>query len=87
MRGMPRPSDEPSCASVEQDSGPRADILAFRERADEPLIPSVHVANNYAVVEWYGGGGGEQLYHKVNGEWTLLQGAGGAFGPADLRDL
>jgi len=70
-----------------EDFGPPADILFFRRKAEERLIPAVRVSNGYAVVDWYGGGGGEQLYHKLNDKWTLLQGGGGALGPADLREL
>jgi hypothetical protein len=72
---------------IEKDSGPSSEVMAFRQRATERLVPSVHVAGNYAVVNWYGMGGGQTLFHRANGKWTLLQGGGGAVGKEDMQRL
>jgi hypothetical protein len=50
-----------------------------------PLVPAVVVAGDFAVGEWYGGGGGQQLFEKRDGHWRFVRGGGGQLGVASLR--
>lgn len=87
MRGMPRPQIRPEipCGTWSKDVGPQADVLAVRMVARGPLIPAVHVSHGYALAEWYGAGGGQTIYRKANGAWTVVTGGGGVLGVNEMR--
>jgi hypothetical protein len=86
MRGMPGFSDNDDhiCNGL-KDAGPRHDVEAVRKLLKGPLIPTVIVSGNWAVGRWYGAGGGESLWRKRDGRWSLAQGGGGALGVFDMR--
>jgi hypothetical protein len=84
MRGMPEPGKQKACGeNGGRDSGPTADIETLRSQSG-PLVPSVTVVDNFAMVSWYGAGGGEQIYRKAGGKWIFMLGGGGAWGSQDL---
>lgn len=87
MRRMPKPRDDRPCRSAGslRDAGPRDDVEAIRQMMRGPLIPSVVVSGDWAMGEWYGGGGGESLYRKRDGRWQLVEDGGGAMGVDYMR--
>lgn len=87
MRGMPKPRDDRPCRGPDslRDAGPRDDVVAVRSMMRGPLTPYVVVSGNWAMGEWYGGGGGESLYHKRDGRWHLVESGGGAMGVDYVR--
>jgi hypothetical protein len=85
MRGMPRPRDDRPCRGEGRDAGPQTDVDAIREQMHGPLVPSAVISGNYALGDWYGGGGGQSLYKKSDGHWRLLSDGGGLIGVADMR--
>ncbi len=88
MRGMPMPSVEAACDTFGgTDVGPASDIEALRRVSHEPLVPSLAVAENYALVSWYGGGGGEKLYRKRAGTWRFVKGGGGPLDAGIMESL
>lgn len=58
MAGMPAPTDDRPCQGARKDAGPPEQVEAVRRLMRGPLIPSVVVSGDWAVVEWYGAGGG-----------------------------
>jgi hypothetical protein len=85
MAGMPRPKDDGPCHGYFRDSGPREDVENVRVLMRGPLVPYVLVSGNWAIGEWYGGGGGESLYRKRGDRWHLVRSDGGAMGTDDMR--
>ena len=70
MRGMPKPKDDRPCRpTLLKDAGPRPDVAAVRRMMRGPLVPYVVVSGNWAMGEWYGGGGGQSLFEKPR--WPL----------------
>ncbi len=87
LRGMPRlPTYRGACLRL-YDFGPIADVEAIRERLRGPLVPYVVVQGAFALGDWYGAGGGQNLYHRENGNWTRIAGGGGAMNVSELRRL
>ncbi len=84
MRGMPEPNDDRPCRNL-KDAGPAAEVEAVRQLMRGLLVPYVVVSSDWAIGEWYGGGGGESLYKRHNGHWELVASGGGAMGVSDLR--
>ena len=78
MRGMPAPTDDFPCSRVWADAGPPSQIESIRKQGKAgPLVPYVVVAGNFAVLEWYGAGGGKALLYFSNGRWnTIVRGGG-----------
>lgn len=86
MQGMPMPKDDRPCTGVGRDAGPSADVVAIRKmRRGTGLNPYVAVSGNWALADWYGGGGGQDLYRKRNGIWSRFSHSGGALGVAEMR--
>ncbi len=85
MGGMPGPEDDRPCRAEPKDAGPTADVEALRRLMRGPLVPYVVASGNWAMGEWYGGGGGESLYQKRDGHWRLVRSGGGAMGVSDIR--
>lgn len=86
MRGMPAPEYDSSCYGMITDAGPTADVEAVRRLMRGPLIPSVIASGEWALGDWYGGGGGQSLYRKHHGQWLLVISGGGAMGKQDMRE-
>jgi hypothetical protein len=84
MHGMPKPTNDRPCRGL-KDTGLPTEIEAVRQLMRGPLVPYVVVSGNWAIGEWYGGGGGESLYQKRNGEWVLVESSGGAMGVSNAR--
>jgi hypothetical protein len=78
MTGMPAPKDDRPCRGGFKDTGPSEDVESVRRLMPGPLVPYVLVSGDWAKGEWYGAGGGDALYHKRNGTWTLVENGGGA---------
>jgi hypothetical protein len=87
MRGMPTPQDDRPCPESDKDVGPQQQVEALRRTSDGPLTPTVKVVGDWAVVGWYGAGGGQALYRLGGGQWKLVQGGGGALNTDNVRDL
>lgn len=85
MRGMPKPRDDRPCSTRPHDAGSAADIATVRRMMRGPLVPYVAVVGDWAMGEWYGGGGGQALYRKVDGSWRLVESGGGAMGVDYMR--
>lgn len=75
------PNKSDDCASAPVDVGPGSDVTAIRALLAKKnlFIPSVHVVQGWALGNWYGAGGGQELYKKSNGTWSRVAGGGGAF--------
>jgi hypothetical protein len=84
MIGMPQPDGKNVCGN-DDDWGPIADVEAVRIQMQGPLVPSVRVAGAYARGGWYGAGGGEVLFKRVDGKWQRVTGGGGALGVDEMR--
>ncbi|MFY9720606.1 MAG: hypothetical protein WAK16_13290 [Candidatus Cybelea sp.] len=80
MRGMPQPKDDRPCGKQPRDAGPAPEVEAVRQLMRGPLVPYVVVSEEWAMGEWYGGGGGQSLYAKRSGKWQLVESGGGAMG-------
>jgi hypothetical protein len=86
MRGMPAPSEEHACGNRELvDVGAPAQIETLRREQFAPFVSSVVISGKYAMVQWYGAGGGQQLLQKQAGRWQRLIGGGGALGVTEMR--
>jgi hypothetical protein len=85
VHGMPKPRDDRPCGSLLNDAGPHGEVEAIRQMMRGPLVPSVVVSGDWAMAEWYGGGGGESLYRKRGGGWQLVEDGGGAMGVDYMR--
>jgi hypothetical protein len=49
-------------------------------------IRSIAISGSYALIDWRTvHSGGEALWHKVNGKWHRLTGAGGSMGARELQ--
>ncbi len=86
MQGMPAPKDDRPCKGIWKDAGPQAQVDAIRLQMSHALIPSVVVAGDYALGEWYGAGGGQTLFHFTVGSWHRIAGGGGAMGIEGMRE-
>jgi hypothetical protein len=86
MRGMPKPQDDRPCRGVRRDSGAQADVESVRRLMRGPLVPAVAVSGNWAIGDWYGAGGGEQLYRRLDGRWKFVAGGGGALGVSEMHE-
>jgi hypothetical protein len=88
MREVPIPEHIPHgrCdPNAESDSGPPGDVEAVRSQMGTgPLVPSVSVAGPFAVADWYGAGGGMDIFEKQRGTWRFIGGGGGAYGTTDM---
>jgi hypothetical protein len=84
MRGMPKPKDDRPCSAL-KDAGPPAQVAAVRQLMQGPLVPFVVVSGNWAIGEWYGGGGGSSLYKQRDGKWEFVLGGGGAMGVENVK--
>ena len=85
MRGMPKPQYERACeVNGSRDSGPLGQVEALRKRSPGPLLPSVIVIGDYAIVQWYGAGGGQRLYRRKADRWHFLLGGGGARASSEM---
>ena len=88
MRGMPRPQTPPPdrvCGEDDNDVGPPLQIEAVRRQMQGPFIPTVTVAGDFALGQWYGAGGGQSLFARRAGSWNRLTGGGGALGVTEMR--
>lgn len=85
MAGMPVPHDDRPCKGALRDAGPSEQIEAVRRLMLGPLIPSVVVSGEWAIGEWYGAGGGRDLFRLRGGTWVLTADGGGAMGVAEMR--
>ncbi|MBV8497767.1 MAG: hypothetical protein JO003_00725 [Candidatus Eremiobacteraeota bacterium] len=85
MAGMPGTHDDGPCRGYFKDSGPERDVESVRRLMRGPLVPYVLVAGEWAKGGWYGAGGGESLYEKRDGRWTLAISGGGAMGVDYMR--
>jgi hypothetical protein len=66
IEGMPKPKDDRPCkVALLRDAGPRDDIETVRQIMRGPLIPYVVVSGDWAMGEWYGGGGGAMGTHEM----------------------
>ncbi len=86
LLGMPKPENSLPPRGVWSDSGPTPDVEAIRRKMRGPLVPYVVVSGAYALGEWYGGGGGQTLFKKGNGDWRRVAGGGGAMGTSEMRE-
>jgi hypothetical protein len=84
MHGMPVPKDDRPCSGEWADAGPRSAVEAVRLQMRGPLVPSVFVAGDFALGQWYGAGGGQDLFRFANGTWKLVDGGGGAMGTSNM---
>ena len=88
MLGMPPPrpsTPDRVCGEDDNDVGPVPQVEAVRRVMQGPLVPTVIVADGYALGQWYGAGGGQSLFQRRGGTWQRLTGGGGAFGVAEMR--
>jgi hypothetical protein len=86
LKGMPHPQNDRPCGQGEySDSGAPAAVEAVRGLMRGPLLPWVAVSGDYAMGEWYGGGGGETFYRRSNGTWHRILGGGGAQGVDEMK--
>jgi hypothetical protein len=73
-----------------RDNGAPADVVAIRAMMQKrfkshEIIGRVSVVHNYALVGWWGWGGGETLFRKTAHGWSLVTSGGGALDAAGLR--
>jgi hypothetical protein len=69
------------------DYGPAADVDGLRRTmVDWPgeAIGAVKVYSGYAMLLWFGRGGGERVFAKRNGRWEQITGGGGCLDAAGL---
>ncbi len=85
MAGIPVPRDDGPCRDYFKDSGAQRDVESVRKLMQGPFVPYVLVAGGWAKGEWYGAGGGESLYQRRDGRWTLVLSGGGAMGVGYMR--
>ena len=86
MRGMPKMTNDSPCRGACNDSGPQRDVDAVRIQIRGPLVPAVIVSGDYALGQWYGGGGGETLFKKYGRVWRQLTHGGGAMGTLEMKE-
>lgn len=85
MHGMPDLKDEHLCGDAPaNDAGAPEQVEAVRQLMDGPLIPTVIVWGNYAIGDWYGAGGGQDLFRLRNHQWTFIEGGGGVLGTEEM---
>ena len=85
MIGMPSMQSDPACPGEPHDSGPTADVVEVRRLMGGPLVPFVTVSGDWTLGEWYGAGGGEDLFHRVGRNWRVVAGGGGAMGVHEMK--
>ncbi len=73
-----------------RDSGANADVIAIRGLMQNrfhshQIIGPVRVVQNYALVGWWGWGGGETLFRKAGHHWSIVTSGGGVLDAAGLR--
>lgn len=78
-------ASEPHCLGARRDSGPPQDVDAIRKLMAGPLVPYVIVSRDWAIGEWYGAGGGQDLFHRNNRGWHFVAGGGGELGAVEMR--
>ncbi len=86
MLGMPDSMENEFPCAVSPDWGTSADIEAVRKLMRGPLVPFVAVAGDWAMGNWYGAGGGQDLFARRYGEWRFIAGGGGAMGVDEMRE-
>jgi len=86
MRGMPKMTNDLPCRGACRDSGSQRDIDAVRIQIRGPLVPAVVVSGDYALGQWYGGGGGETLFKKDGEIWHQLTHGGGAMSTYQMKE-
>jgi hypothetical protein len=81
-----KPLAIPGSASNQRDVGPTADVEAVRAHGAgfTEIIPFVRVMDGYAIMQWWGWGGGENFYKKTPRGWKQFTGGGGATTINDL---
>ncbi len=82
-------ADCPTGVDADQrDLGSAADVSAVRALmiSSSEVVPFVRVVKNYAFVEWFGNGGGENFYKKTANGWSKFAGGGGAYRPDELHN-
>ena len=84
--GNKPPALLPGNASNRGDVGRAADVEAVRAQGAgfAEIIPFVRVIDGYAIMQWWGWGGGENFYKKTPHGWKEFMGGGGAAIPSDL---
>jgi hypothetical protein len=89
MAGMPTPRTETACGADRDagDVGPAADVATIRLLMTGPLVPTVRIAGDNALAEWYGAGGGQDLFRRQGQRWRFVTGGGGMIDAAYLRQL
>jgi hypothetical protein len=85
LRGMTQPAGNRRCRGALSDSGPPQEVDAVRKLMAGPLVPYVIVSRDWAIGEWYGAGGGQDLFHRKNGAWRFVAGGGGEIGVEEVR--
>ena len=75
------PDTTDACRYPPEDLGAPGDTVAVRALMApvKLFVPRVRAVGDYAIAEWYGGGGGQDLFAKRNGTWRRIGGGGGAF--------
>ena len=79
LSAAPTSDCTPGNASNQRDYGPAADVQAVRAQGAglAEIIPFVRVADGYAIMEWWGWGGGQDFYKRTPGGWKKFMGGGG----------
>lgn len=70
-----------------RDAGAASDVDAIRIKMAgvNEIVPVVRVVGNYAFLEWWGWGGGENFYKRTPTGWAQFVGGGGALRPDELH--
>ena len=86
--GIDSAPNDRTCAirGLQRDTGDLKDVVTVRQvmHRGRSIVPYVRVYRDYALAEWYGGGGGQAILRKHRSSWDLLSGGGGAACPSDL---
>jgi hypothetical protein len=88
LRGMPFLHDDRPCTRANtfaSDFGPPEQIDTVRKSMRGPFVPYVVVLGDWALGEWYGGGGGQDLFRRRGNTWYLIADGGGAQGTDEMR--
>ena len=85
MLEMPKLAVNQGACHSYGDAGPASDVASVRAKMHGPFVPYVTVSGEWALGEWYGAGGGQNLFKKTRGAWTFVKGWGGATDAMDLR--
>lgn len=76
-----------SGSTGQSDVGSPADVSTVRSfmAGAAEIVPFVRVIDNYAFLQWWGNGGGENFYKKTATGWKKIVGGGGAVSPDELH--